>query len=197
MSEMKQNELSSCRLKELMKLKGITSEILENDLHVNYETIKKYLNGSRLIPIDKAFIISDKYDVSLDWLYGKDCPMDRHDVILNSIGALGKVFRFREKTVLCLDENGKPIKTTDTVLCVDKRFCDYLKDIQALDQFLRNPMFTNDDYNRKCKEIMTKHAETLKAVYDDDTFDENATRDILDPYALQVIDLLSSLIESD
>ena len=64
------------RLKELRKAKGITQLEIGNILHVNKMTYNGYENENRQPPIEILCSIADYYNVSLDYLVGREYKND-------------------------------------------------------------------------------------------------------------------------
>lgn len=59
-------------LKEFRKKYNITQEMLASFLNTTHSTISAYENGKTLILTSFAYQICKKYDISLDWLLGKN-----------------------------------------------------------------------------------------------------------------------------
>ena len=64
------------RLKELRKEKGLTQIEIGNILHVNKMTYNGYENENRQPPIEILCNIADYYNVSLDYLVGREYKND-------------------------------------------------------------------------------------------------------------------------
>lgn len=59
------------RLKEIRKENNLYQETLANEIGVTIALISEYENGKRLLSLPFAYVICKKYNISIDWLYGK------------------------------------------------------------------------------------------------------------------------------
>lgn len=59
------------RLKELRKDKNITQKELSKELNLAYTTYNGYEIGKIIPPIDKVELLSEYFDVTIDYLVGK------------------------------------------------------------------------------------------------------------------------------
>lgn len=73
------------RLMQLRKEKKLSREDLATKLGVSYSTIAKYESGTREPDLKTLEIISDIFDVSLDYLLGKNSDEDRLEYYKNKI----------------------------------------------------------------------------------------------------------------
>ncbi|PTI47392.1 helix-turn-helix transcriptional regulator, partial [Staphylococcus succinus] len=83
-------------LSELRKMENLTQEQLAEKLNLSLATIKKY-ESERQIPIDQALIISEMFDVSLDWLYCKNDIINERDTMVEVLQSLNKVFKITNR----------------------------------------------------------------------------------------------------
>lgn len=74
------------RLKDLRKAKGLTQSEIANSLSVPLNTYRNWERGERQVPADVLFALADFYDVSLDYLMGRDItPSDARKAQLNAL----------------------------------------------------------------------------------------------------------------
>lgn len=59
------------RLREFRKSINLTQTQLANILNTSHSTISSYENGKGLLLVSFAYDIARKYNISLDWLYGR------------------------------------------------------------------------------------------------------------------------------
>lgn len=64
------SEAQKSRLFELRHKLGLTQEQFSNEVGISKTTISNNENSSNPLRIDIALVIAEKYNVSLDWLYG-------------------------------------------------------------------------------------------------------------------------------
>ncbi len=64
-------ETLATRLKELRKEKGYTLEQMANDLNTTKVTLSRYENGTREPKGETLNVLSDYFNVSIDYLFGK------------------------------------------------------------------------------------------------------------------------------
>ena len=64
-------ETLAIRLKELRKEKGYTLEQMANDLNTTKVTLSRYENGTREPKSETLNQLSDYFNVSIDYLFGK------------------------------------------------------------------------------------------------------------------------------
>ena len=69
----------SKRLKESRVLRGYTQEEIANKLDITLNAYQKYEQGTRSPSLDTLVKIADFYDVSIDWLLGRDLWIDTHE----------------------------------------------------------------------------------------------------------------------
>ena len=62
----------SKRLKESRVLRGYTQQEIANKLDITLNAYQKYEQGTRSPSFDTLVKIADFYDVSIDWLLGRD-----------------------------------------------------------------------------------------------------------------------------
>lgn len=68
----------SNRLKESRVLRGYTQQEIANKLDITLNAYQKYEQGARSPSLDTLVKIADFYDVSIDWLLGRDLWIDTH-----------------------------------------------------------------------------------------------------------------------
>lgn len=64
------------KIKYLRKASGLTQSDLAKELGVSYPTISNYETGSRTGTIENLVKIADYFNISLDWLLGRDTSKD-------------------------------------------------------------------------------------------------------------------------
>ena len=64
-------ETLAFRLRELRKEKGLTLEQMANDLNTTKVTLSRYENGTREPKSEMLSQLSDYFNVSIDYLFGK------------------------------------------------------------------------------------------------------------------------------
>ena len=64
-------EIIGTRLKEFRNDMNLTQTKLASVLNTSHSTISAYENGKRLLLVSFAYDIARKYNISLDWLYGR------------------------------------------------------------------------------------------------------------------------------
>lgn len=171
------------RLKELMKIKNISIEEMKDLLAVEESTVKAYQNGYRQIPYESLVKIADKYNVSLDWLFGRSEFTNERDAMSSIFLSLEKVFDYKEHT-----QSGYP------VLYIDKQFANYLKAIH----YIRYARPVKDpDYSKYSKEI-----ETVQNIYKEyfanilgvSNFNAEEAAKVIFSEDLQFVDLVGELM---
>ena len=65
----KVKEIYPCNLLELRKNLGLTQKELGEILGVSERMICNYETGEITLPIDKAIILSQRWNYTLDWIY--------------------------------------------------------------------------------------------------------------------------------
>lgn len=60
------------RLRELRKQRGLSQLRLAIELNMNQNTVSRYENGEREADYETLIKIADYFDVSLDYLLGRD-----------------------------------------------------------------------------------------------------------------------------
>lgn len=58
-------------LKKLRKEKKLYQETLAQEIGTSHSLISEYESGKKLVLLTYGYAICKKYDISLDWLYGK------------------------------------------------------------------------------------------------------------------------------
>src|SRR5699024_3488146 len=162
-------------LKELRKMENLTQEQLAKNLNLSLATIKKY-ESERQIPIDQALIISEMFDVSLDWLYCKNDIINARDTMVEILQSLNKVFKITNRK----NHNGD-----DVVLLINSKFIDVLRDLNEL--YIDSQYSYNIDkakkekaYNELREGIFEKHKPIMKSIFDELYFNEKESQEIHD-----------------
>lgn len=167
------------RLKEAVKEKGVSNKDLQDLFSLSASSIKSYLNGHRNISADYALKFAAKYNVSLDWLYGKDGPMDKSDSIGAVLLACARVFQIRIKRYPH-DKN-----STYPVLVVDERFHAFLLDFQEKMHIVnKKEGFSEQTYLSMCKDIYQNHKAVLGEIFTKEDFVESPNLEI-DTFAVE------------
>jgi transcriptional regulator with XRE-family HTH domain len=162
-------------LSELRKMENLTQEQLAEKLNLSLATIKKY-ESERQIPIDQALIISEIFDVSLDWLYCKNDIINERDTMVEVLQSLNKVFKITNRK----NHNGD-----DVVLLINSKFRDFLRDLNEL-YIDRQYSFNIDKgkkekaYNELREGIFEKHKPIMKSIFDELYFNEKDSQEIHD-----------------
>ncbi|MCQ9289446.1 helix-turn-helix transcriptional regulator [Staphylococcus gallinarum] len=162
-------------LSELRKMENLTQEQLAEKLNLSLATIKKY-ESERQIPIDQALIISEMFDVSLDWLYCKNDIINERDTMVEVLQSLNKVFKIPNRK----NHNGD-----DVVLLINSKFRDFLRDINEL-YIDRQYSFNIDKgkkekaYNELREGVFEKHKPIIKSIFDELYFNEKDSQEIHD-----------------
>lgn len=162
-------------LSELRKMENLTQEQLAEKLNLSLATIKKY-ESERQIPIEQALIISEMFDVSLDWLYCKNDIINERDTMVEVLQSLNKVFKITNRK----NHNGD-----DVVLLINSKFRDFLRDLNEL-YIDRQYSFNIDKgkkekaYNELREGIFEKHKPIMKSIFDELYFNEKDSQEIHD-----------------
>lgn len=162
-------------LSELRKMENLTQEQLAEKLNLSLATIKKY-ESERQIPIDQALIISEMFDVSLDWLYCKNDIINERDTMVEVLQSLNKVFKITNRK----NHNGD-----DVVLLINSKFRDFLRDLNEL-YIDRQYSFNIDKgkkekaYNELREGVFEKHKPIIKSIFDELYFNEKDSQEIHD-----------------
>lgn len=162
-------------LSELRKMENLTQEQLAEKLNLSLATIKKY-ESERQIPIDQALIISEMFDVSLDWLYCKHNIINERDTMVEVLQSLNKVFKIT---------NRKSHNGDDVVLLINSKFRDFLGDLNEL--YIDRQYYFDIDkgkkdkaYNELREGIFEKHKPIMKSIFDELYFNEKDSQEIHD-----------------
>lgn len=62
------NELVIARLKEVFQ--GESQERVAERLNITQSTVSKILRGSQTLSLEMAYLVADRYEISVDWLLG-------------------------------------------------------------------------------------------------------------------------------
>lgn len=87
------NMKKSCQsnIYKLRTEKGLTQEELANSLHIGRDSIVQWETGKRLPAIDKAIILADSFDVSVDYILNRTaCRSVENDYIQKQLGLSDK-----------------------------------------------------------------------------------------------------------
>ncbi|WP_432740156.1 helix-turn-helix transcriptional regulator [Staphylococcus equorum] len=162
-------------LSELRKMENLTQEQLAEKLNLSLATIKKY-ESERQIPIDQALLISEMFDVSLDWLYCKKDIINERDTMVEVLQSLNKVFKITNRK----NHNGD-----DVVLLINSKFRYFLRDLNEL--YVERQYSFNIDkgkkekaYNELREGIFEKHKPIMKSIFDKLYFNEKDSQEIHD-----------------
>lgn len=66
------------RLLQLREQKGISNQVIADLLNVQIRVVQRYIKGETTPPLEKAIILADFFDVSLDYLVGRSNDPIRH-----------------------------------------------------------------------------------------------------------------------
>lgn len=132
-------------LKKLREREKITQEELAEIINMSVATIKKY-EGESQIPIDKGFEISNKFQVSLDWLYCNE-NTDNEQIINTKTTVellLSKMkFGFSDKT---FNHPSAIITNTFATISTSQDFIVLLSEIQSLKNRKDNKEISESDF---------------------------------------------------
>lgn len=149
------------RLRELMKMKGITRDELAVKYHLSESTVKSYENNSRVLPPELAFKIATDYNVTMDWLYGRVDNKDESDLMVNIILALEQIFVIDWKTIT------PRYSHRELTLWIDKTFREYLAEIKSLQNMHHpNSPITDEIYSTARSAIQEKYRPYLEKLFD-------------------------------
>ncbi|MGF3226757.1 helix-turn-helix domain-containing protein [Facklamia sp. P12932] len=172
-------------LKKLRMMKNLTQEQLAEELNLSLSTIKKY-EGDRQIPIEQALEISNKFDVTLDWLYCKKDIINERDTLVEVLQSLNKVFKMTTRET----HNGD-----DVVLLVDSKFRDFLQEIN--DIYIASMYFNYQEKEKEDpiindlrKRIFEKYEPILKKIFEEVYFDEEHACEVHDINDTKLLDVL-------
>ncbi len=171
------------RLDELQKKYEISNENLARELNISDSTLKSYKNGNRDIPSHIAIQIKERYNVTLDWLYGLSNFLDEHDIMVDIMLALDKIFKFTTKKGQTSME--------EPVLLINKTFYDYIREIQRLQQWKDHSI----PYKAYREEIYSRYRDYFKEIWKMDGFDDSQVIEINNFEGLTVADFLSYAVE--
>lgn len=179
MSESKKTTLSKEdsrvleKLKEMMEKKGISQEDLEKDCFFSHSKVKSYLTGQRRITEQAVREISEFYNINFNWFYDKTKFMDDIDIQVHNLSLLHKVFRMKVVPNRCAYYDTS-YDISSIALCFDKRYIRYIFEIYQLERERNNPksVFSDEDFDKKRKEIFSKHEKYLRQIFELDDFVE-------------------------
>lgn len=83
------DNILATRLRQLMKDKNTTQQELANKTGCSRQSIGQYMDGSNAPNIDKLILIAEYFDVSVDYLVGKDKNQTESELIQNISNYLG------------------------------------------------------------------------------------------------------------
>ncbi len=182
------------RFKDLVKQKGITPVEFQEKVGRAEQTFDGYMKGDP-IPIEVALKLANEYGVSLDWFYCRNTFFSELDIMVSILFALDKVFKFRRVHRRILLGNGTPYEDNDMALFIDKRFYNFIVDIQELENLkFQSRLFTQKDYEAKRAELYEKHREYLHQIFESDAFNMEKAIKIENPESLTIIDILANAI---
>ncbi|MCL2088166.1 MAG: helix-turn-helix transcriptional regulator [Oscillospiraceae bacterium] len=146
---------------------------------ISESSMKAYEYGHNRLPIEQAILIADKFNVSLDWIYGRSKNMTENDLMLSILLCLDKVFKIKMKTFTRLYK-GEKVTVEENVLCVSKEFSDYIKDIQELVSKTTNyDLIDGNTYNKLREKIQNKHQIMLKNIFSIDDIRTQKDNDVI------------------
>lgn len=180
------------RLKELMERENLTIEQFAKQYYIALKTVNNYRNGNSSIPQDIACKIADDYNVSIDWLYGRSNFSDRNDIMADILMSLQKVFKFTSSKNPDV-KSGNEYDYSAKILFVDKRFCDWIRDVAELKRFKENGIVTSEDYETKYTEVYLKHRDMFRQVFNSDNFNIKNSIAIESLADISIIDLISQI----
>ena len=165
----------------LIHEKKISEKDLIDLFCVGKSAIEAYRRGTRNLSIDKGILIADKYNVSLDWLYGRSEHSCEYDVMSSIVFSLRKIFCVR-----------KDVKSGYPVLLIDRTFCDYLEEIQKLRT--EKMMGGLDDvwFEKRFKNIYDRYITYFQTMLESTGFNEDKAMKILFAEDLVAIDYLAN-----
>lgn len=157
------------RLRELIKLSGLSQEEFGKEHCIGDSALKSYLNGNRDIPSNMARELAIKYGVTLDWLYCKTDFMYDIDIVLHALSKLLKTETKQQK----VKRNGEIYVYRDRILYIDERLHNFLLAVQELEgQKCSSRILTPEEYKAKYEYILRKYSEELKDIFEARGFSE-------------------------
>ena len=114
------------RIRELRLEKGLTIKVLATELNIKESTLSKYERGEREPSIEALVLLSEFFDVSVDYLVGKDdYKLPEHKSISTTLG-------IDEKTIDVLKSlAGNP----------DDDYPDDITELDYLEAIMQHPQF--------------------------------------------------------
>ena len=159
-------------IKKLREIKNLSQEKLAEVLDVSVESIKKY-EGDRQIPIKQAIKISQKYGVSLDWIYCQKEYINEQDTMAEVLNALRKTMTI---TVERQGDRNVPF------IQIDIRFANFLQNVRKLEDYIISQNVRAEDsdfYVEERKKIFDNHKKYLTEIFEKEvTFDKGTVLNI-------------------
>lgn len=147
----------SSPLRQLREESGLTVDEFAKQFSIAGKTLTSYENGNRDINAEFAITVCNKYNVTLDWLYGRIEYKNDSDLMLNIICALDKIFKIGYKT---RTNSYNSYKYHELTLWIDKNFRAYLAEISELQDARRlNRQITDEIYSKSRRAIQEKYKE--------------------------------------
>ena len=178
------------RVADLIKKSGYSVGEFADNVGLSASAIKSYLQGENDIPRNTIVEWAEKFDFSIDWFLNRRDFMDERDVMADVVFALSRIMQV--KVVAHLEETSDgTIERSEALLCIDRRFYDFLTDIRDLEQLLSgSAIITPETYNAIRKQIYKKHRNSIREIFERDEFNESNELHIHSADDISVIDLL-------
>ncbi len=170
------------RLLLLMDEKNLTKGDIAKLCNISPKVVQNFRSGITSIPYDVAIQIADKYNVTLDWLYGRTETRTDSDTLVDILLALDKVFRFTHRRDI--EGNYYP------VLLVDKTFYNFISETHNLITCRDDLDEVEIRYRRK--KIFSKYREYFNHIVNNACFNEDQALEIRDYEGLSIVDLLAT-----
>jgi len=135
------NSAKTTRIRTLLEKRALKNQEFAEELGFSIDTANKLSSGSVPLTLDKAKLIADKYNVSLDWLYERS--EDTNDDAGRILLYLEKFFKIRRG---------------------DGKVCDF---IIEMDEDVKNFLLAVDDV-RKIKETCVIPARAVEVWIDEE-----------------------------
>lgn len=149
-------------LKKLREIKGLDRKNFAKEFKLSIPNLKNYENEYRNIPSETAVEIADAYNVTVDWLFCRGEYNNKKKSLSKILYILRKIFQV------------KVIQDEDIVLSIDKRFRQFLSDIDLLNIAKSHYLYDdNAAVNSLCEKVYEKHKKKLEQIFIVSNFKDN------------------------
>lgn len=177
------SESVQSRLKCVVLKSDLNQKEFADKYHITYEALRSYIYGRRKIPIEFLIDVAKDNNITLDWFYGINDEPRKNDTMVQTLNALSNVFKIKYRKTTFGD---------DQVLLIDRRFGNFLLDIQQFNYYKEVSVKVDEKYYiEQRRQIFKKHESLLKQIFEDVNFNED---DSIEINNVDGIDLINSAI---